>query len=273
MGRRLGQHFLVDPALLDRIVAAVRPEQGAPVLEIGAGTGTLTARLAQAGARVVAIERDPRLAAELAEKHREWTMVRIVAGDALELDWHALLELAPEPPPAVPRAPFKIAGNIPYAITSPLIEKALRPPLPERIVFTVQREVADRLAARPATKAYGALSVGVQAIASVERLFNIAAGSFRPPPRVESAVVRLTPLAEPLIEPDEHEAFRRFVAGLFSRRRKQIGRALRHMTQRGASEVEALLGSVQLRPEERAEALSPAVLVDLFRRVRKTLAD
>src|SRR5262249_15758516 len=143
----------------------------------------LTRELATRAARVVAIETDRKLAAELTGWARG-SNVSIVTGDALKTPW--------------PQADV-IAGNIPYQITSPLIERALTPPRPRRIVFLVQREVADRLAARPGTKAYGALSAGVQLVASVERLFAVKAGAFRPPPRVESAVVRITPHPKALV--------------------------------------------------------------------------
>ena len=111
-----------------------------------------------------------------------------------------------------------------------MIDKALTPPLPERVVFLVQAEVADRVAAPPGTKTYGALSVGVQAVCRVEKLFTIAAGAFRPPPKVRSAVVRLTPLEEPLIEPEEVAPFRKFVTACFSRRRKQLRNVIAGVT-------------------------------------------
>src|SRR5439155_10046203 len=150
----------------------------------------------------------------------------VAPGNALKLDWRALLDALPGIPHAEFRTPHcKVIGNIPYYITSPLLEKALIPPLPERIVFLVQREVADRLAARPGTKPYGALSVGVQAACRVEKLLVVPAGAFRPRPKVDSALLRLTPLAEPLVAPGEAGAFRTFVAAGFSRRRKQVGGA------------------------------------------------
>ncbi len=170
---------------------------------------------------------------------------RVIVGDALEIDWHSL-------------AAHKIVGNIPYYITSPLIDKALAPPLPERVVFLVQAEVADRMAAPPGTKTYGALSVGVQAVCRVEKLFTIAAGAFQPPPKVRSAAVRLTPLAEPLIEPEEIAPFRKFVTACFSKRRKQLKNAVPGMTD---ADFEALGLDPKLRPER----LSPTDFVRLMR--------
>src|SRR5213083_3774963 len=132
---------------------------------------------------------------------------------------------------------LKVVGNIPYAITSPLIDKALTPPLPARIVFLVQAEVADRLAASPGSKPYGALSVGVQAVSRVERLFTVRAGAFTPPPKVHSALMRLTPLPEPLVAPEEIVAFRAFVTACFSRRRKQLRNVVAGATGHSAARV------------------------------------
>ncbi|HLQ68888.1 MAG TPA: 16S rRNA (adenine(1518)-N(6)/adenine(1519)-N(6))-dimethyltransferase RsmA [Gemmatimonadales bacterium] len=238
MKPRLGQHFLSDSKILGRIADALDPRPGESVIEIGPGRGALTRELLNRGLRVIAIERDRGLAAVLEG-------ARVIVGDALEIDWHSL-------------AAHKIVGNIPYYITSPLIDKALTPPLPERVVFLVQAEVADRMAAPPGTKTYGALSVGVQAVCRVEKLFTIAAGAFQPPPKVRSAAVRLTPLAEPLIEPEEIAPFRKFVTACFSKRRKQLKNAVPGMTD---ADFEALGLDPKLRPER----LSPTDFVRLMR--------
>jgi 16S rRNA (adenine1518-N6/adenine1519-N6)-dimethyltransferase len=264
---RLGQHFLADRNLLRKIVAALDPQRGDVVVEIGPGTGNLTAILAPLVQRVVAIETDRRLAAELRGRgKREEGKVTIVEGDALELDWHGLV--VPFPLPSSPFPPFKVIGNIPYYITSPLIEKALSPPLPSRVVFLVQREVADRLAAEPGSKPYGALSVGVQAVCRVEKLFVVKAGAFRPAPEVDSAVVRFTPRADPLIEPDEAAAFRAFVSACFSRRRKQLRNAVMAATGRRAAAVSALLAALGLEPAARPETLGAEAFARLLRASR-----
>jgi 16S rRNA (adenine1518-N6/adenine1519-N6)-dimethyltransferase len=251
MPRRLGQHFLRDPAILDRIVAALDPQPDDVVLEIGPGEGTLTRRLAPRVQRVVAIEKDRRLAARLKDE-RGVDHVTVLEGDALEHDWHQ-------------SSPSKIIGNIPYNITSPLIEKALEPPLPSVIVFLVQKEVAERVTAAPGSKTYGALSVGVQVAARAERLFTVKAGAFAPPPKVDSAVLRLTPLAEPLVSPTEHAAFRSFVVGLFGQRRKQLVRSLRDVRGLDRGAAEQALRSAGLSPQDRVEAISPEGLVRLHR--------
>jgi 16S rRNA (adenine1518-N6/adenine1519-N6)-dimethyltransferase len=253
----LSQHFLRDPRILARIASALDPTPDDAVLEIGAGEGTLTSALAPRVGRLVAIEKDRELAAGLRDRAaRAWSgaVPHVVCGDALGLDWHELMG-----------GPFKVAGNIPYRITSPLIEKALHPPRPLLIVFLVQSEVADRLAARPGTRAYGALSVGVQAVATVERMFGVAAGAFTPRPRVASAVVRLRPRAEPLVGVGEDLALRRFTTACFGQRRRQLRRALRTVWGVGAPEVERTLAELGLDPAQRPEALSVADFVSLLR--------
>lgn len=268
MGRRLGQHFLTDPAILDRIVDALDPQPTDTVIEIGAGQGTLTVRLAPRVGRVIAIERDRALATALQEGARRGAPARlaanvtVVAGDALRLDWAALARDA-LPAAGAPPA-HKVVGNIPYYITSPLIDKALTPPPPQVVVYLVQREVAERLAAEPGGRDYGALTVGVRAAARVERLFVVRAGAFRPPPAVDAAAVRFTPLATPLLAPARQAAFRRFVTQLFSRRRKQLGRSLRDVGGLDREQAGALLSALGIPPEARPEVLSPQALVELF---------
>jgi 16S rRNA (adenine1518-N6/adenine1519-N6)-dimethyltransferase len=236
--RRLGQHFLSDPKILGRIVDALDPVPGETVLEIGPGKGTLTDALLGRGLHVVAIEKDKQLAGALVRAN-----LTVIAGDALRLDW--------------PRA-SKVVGNIPYYITSPLIDKALTAPLPERVVFLVQEEVADRIAAQPGSKTYGAFSVGVQAVARVEKLFGIAPGAFRPPPKVRSALLRLTPLVAPLVTGAEIAALRMFVTACFSRRRKQLKNAIPGLN-------EADLKALGFDPTVRPERLPPEAFVRLLR--------
>lgn len=242
------------------------------MLEIGAGRGTLTRVLLARGARVIAIEKDRRLLQRLEEELLEAgergaasRTVRLVGGDALHLDWPELVAAFAGTTPRFPLPVFRVIGNIPYAITSPLIEKALTPPLPERIVFLMQREVADRLAALPGTRAYGALSVGVQASCRVERLFVIRAGAFRPPPRVDSAVVRLFPLADPPIAPQRHASFRAFVTSCFGARRKQLRNVVAHVTGQAPVAAAEILVALGLDPAARPETLTPAQFVALAR--------
>jgi 16S rRNA (adenine1518-N6/adenine1519-N6)-dimethyltransferase len=255
-GARLGQHFLFDPAILGRIADAAVAAPDETVIEIGPGKGTLTRELAKRAARVTSIEMDRRLAADLAEA-MAGTNVTVVQGDALEAAWPAA---------------DVIAGNIPYQITSPLIERALRAATEgrpcRRIVFLIQREVADRLAARPGEKAYGAMSAGVQLVADVELLFHVKAGSFKPPPKVESAVVRIVPRATPIAaSPDEEARTRALIKALFQRRRNQIQRSIREYASDTGYRIPDTnaLEAAGFNPMARAEELSPEAFVKLAR--------
>lgn len=249
--RRLGQHFLTDPRILQRIADALGATAADTVLEIGPGPGGLTEVLAGYAGRLVAIEKDADLVPALRARV---PAAEVVEADALEADWHALA--GPD---------FLVAGNIPYNITSPLIDKALTPPRPRRIVFLVQKEVADRVGAAPGSEAYGALSVGVQAVARAERLLTVPAGAFHPRPKVDSAVLRLTPLAAPIVSDDEVERFRRLVVGLFGFRRKQLGRGLRELTGWDAERVEGALAAAGIPPSARSETVPPAAFAVLLR--------
>lgn len=252
--KRFGQHFLASPSVLGKIVAAIGATSSDQVLEIGPGPGVLTAALLDSGASVTAIEIDRDLASRLRTRFPE---LRLHEGDALDVSW----------PEAVGAAEggYLLAGNLPYNITSPLLEKALTPPLPARAVFLVQKEVADRIVAEPGTKAYGALSVGIGVAAQVERIAVVPPGAFRPPPRVHSAIIRITPRSDPLVRPSEGAAFRRVVTGIFSYRRKQLHRALRELTGWSPDRVDPVLAQAGLDPAVRAETLEPAAFVALFR--------
>jgi len=252
--RRLGQHFLTDPRLLARIADALEAGPGDTVLEIGPGQGSLTASLSERAGRVIAIEKDRDLVSALRSR---FPMVQVIQADALDVDWHDLSPADGEG--------LLVTGNIPYNITSPLIDKALLPPRPRRTVFLVQKEVADRITASPGTRQYGALTIGVQAVALAERLFTVPAGAFHPRPKVDSAVLRLTPLVEPLVSDAARESFRGLVVGLFSFRRKQILRALREFTGWSPERAADLLARAGVPETVRPEVLSPAEFVRLHR--------
>jgi 16S rRNA (adenine1518-N6/adenine1519-N6)-dimethyltransferase len=253
--RRLGQHFLTDPGILARIADALEAGPDDAVLEIGPGPGSLTAALVARAGRLVAIEKDRELTGPLRAR---FPSVEVIESDALEVDWHALMA-----------GPFLVAGNIPYNITSPLLDKALAPPVPRRIVFLVQKEVADRVTAGPGTSAYGALSVGVQAVAKAERRFTVPAGAFRPRPKVDSAVLRLTPLERPVVETEARESFRSMVVGLFGFRRKQLLRGVRELTGWELERAGERLQHAAVDPVARPETLSPAD----FARLHSSLVD
>ena len=245
--KSLGQHFLSDPTILERIAGALGANGTETVVEVGAGRGALTAHLLPRAARVIAIEYDRALAALLRQRFASEPRLEIVEADVLAAPLRSVAGTED----------FLLVGNVPYYITTPIIFHALERPRPRRAVFLVQAEVADRLAAAPGSGAYGALSVNVQAVARVERLFRVPAGAFRPPPKVESAVVRLEPRADAAVVPAEEHAFRGLVQRAFGLRRKQMRRVVRSLFDVSAAQAEAYLQTARVDPNARPETLSP----------------
>ena len=255
--KRLGQHFLTDRHALERIVDALEIGLGETVVEIGPGRGALTDLLAERAAHLIAVEIDRLLIPVLTERYAAVPNVRIVEADVLEISLGSLVD-----------GPFALIGNVPYYITTPIIFQALRPPRPTRMVFLVQREVADRIAAPPGDRTYGALSANVQALADVHIAGRVSAGSFHPKPKVDSAILRLTPRAEPLVTSEEERPFQHFVQAAFGQRRKQIRRVLRELFAIDVARAEAVLRECAIHPEARPETLSAAEFVAILRAVR-----
>ena len=245
--KSLGQHFLTDRRILTRIADALHLTGSETVLEIGPGRGALTDILVERAGRLIAIEYDRALAEILRTRYARRNNVLIAEADVLEV---SLGELA--------AGPYVLVGNVPYYITTPILFHALVPPRADRTVYLVQKEVADRLSAAPGTKEYGALTVNVAAVAKAETLFKVPAGAFSPPPKVESAVVRITPLPQPLLHQDEERPFRLLVQGAFGMRRKQMRRVLRSLYAVDASVADEVLQGASIEPEARPETLTPA---------------
>ena len=221
-------------------------------MEIGPGRGALTEPLLARGFRVLAVELDRLMAEELRRRWGDEERFRLVEGDALEVRL----------PDAADGDPIWVAGNLPYAITSPLLFHFLDQVDRARIVgmvFMIQKEVAERLAADPGTKAYGALTVGVRLVADVERLFDVGPGAFRPPPAVVSSVIRLTPHDRFGLDEARRERLRRLVQALFGQRRKQLQKSLRMLA--GLALDQAATAGVSERSgldlARRPETLSP----------------
>ena len=252
--KSLGQHFLTDRRVLGRIADALHLDGSETVLEIGPGRGALTDILADRAKRLIAIEYDRALAEILRQRYARKNNVLIAEANVLEV---SLGELA--------AGPYVLVGNVPYYITTPILFHALVPPRAVRSVYLVQKEVADRLCAEPGTKEYGALTVNVAVVAKAEMLFTVSAGSFAPPPRVESAVVRITPSATPLIAPQEERPFRVLVQGAFGMRRKQMRRVVRSLYGVGPDAADAMLGAAMIEPEVRPETLTPLQFAALLR--------
>ena len=202
--QKLGQHFLIKGAILERIAAAACPEPGSVVIEIGPGRGALTARLLPRASRVIAVEIDPFLANHVRTKYAD-AGLEVVEADVLDTD------LAQWGPAAV-------CGNLPYYITSPILAKLAGVPF-TRAVFLIQKEVAARLTASPGSRDYGYLTVQTALFATARRLFDVKPGAFHPPPKVDSTVVLLEPRAR-LVE--NAAAFLEFAGRAFHQKRKTI---------------------------------------------------
>lgn len=256
--KSLGQHFLTDPRLLARIASATDAGTRDVVLEIGPGKGALTEALLNRGCTVVAIERDERMMITLQRKFAGRNFA-LIAGDALELDWPSLVA-----PWTVDGYTWRVAGNIPYYITSPLLEKALTAPFPASVTYLVQKEVADRIVAPAAHDDYGALSIGIQAVAEAKRLFTVGKGAFTPPPKVDSAVLQLIPRATPLVSPDQVRPFRTLVTSLFSYRRKRMQKALREALDLSADDAARMLTEARIDPDVRPEVVDVAAFIRLL---------
>ncbi len=250
--RDLGQHFLLDANLTDRIArAAFGPGEAdlsrGTAIEIGPGPGGLTRSLLRAGARVLAVEVDRRALDALADLSA-LAGGRLVAmeTDALELDLQSAARSHGLPPP------YRIVSNLPYNIGTPLLVRWLRNPADiERMVLMFQREVADRLTARPGSKTYGRLSVFAQWLCEAATLFGLPAAAFTPPPKVASSVVSLRPRAAPLA-PADPACLERVTAAAFGRRRKMLRQSLKPLLAEPAEALRAL----GIDPTARGETLT-----------------
>ncbi|MBO5588867.1 MAG: 16S rRNA (adenine(1518)-N(6)/adenine(1519)-N(6))-dimethyltransferase RsmA [Anaerovibrio sp.] len=216
--KRLGQNFLVDANIVRGIVEAVGAKPGDRILEIGPGIGTLTQGLAESGAEVTAVELDKKLPAVLAETLAGYNNVRIVPGDILKVNI----------PEIMGDGPFKVAANLPYYITTPILMALLEKHLPMSILVTmVQKEVALRMIAKPGGKAYGALSVAVQYYTQPHIAFDVPPRSFIPAPEVDSVVIVCDVREKPAVEVQDEKMFFKVVKAAFGQRRKTIANAMK----------------------------------------------
>ncbi len=243
--KRFGQHFLTDRHYLERIVEAIGPRRGDAMVEIGPGTGLLTERLAAALERLHVVEIDRDLAAAL---RRRFAPDRVVVheADALEFDFARL------------PAPLRVVGNLPYNVSTPILFRMAA--LAERIedcVFMLQKEVVDRMVAEPASPDYGRLSVMLQYRFAMACALRVPPGAFTPPPRVESALVRMRPLGPRRLRARDERLFEAIVAAAFSQRRKTLRNAARALV------LEAAFAAAGIDPGRRGETLSVAQFVAL----------
>lgn len=244
--QKLGQHFLQSTRILERIADAACPEGTRQVIEIGPGQGALTELLLARAERVVAIEMDPDLAEQLRQR---WPELHLAEGNALNFDWTQW-------------GAATLAGNLPYYVATAIISKYLANPGElTQAVFLIQKEVAERIAAKPGTRDFGYLSVECQYLANVEYLFSVPPGAFRPPPKVDSAVIRLTPRRQ--VQRDDAKRFLEFASACFRHKRKTLRN---NLAERYAKEQLEAIPAVS----KRAEQLSVTQLLELFRQLMPT---
>jgi len=247
--KRFGQHFLHDPSVIARIVAAIDPRPGERLVEIGPGLGALTLPLLDRAGRLEVVELDRDVIPQLVARARGHGELVVHEADALEFDFAAL---------AGPGPPLRLCGNLPYNISTPLLFHLLEAHAAiADMHFMLQKEVVARMAAVPSTRAYGRLTVMLAVHCAVERLFDVGPGAFRPPPRVESSVVRLRPHREPPFAIADPARFAAVVAAAFGQRRKTLRNAL------AAHVAPAGFDAAGIDPGRRAETLTPAEFAHL----------
>ncbi len=254
--KSLGQHFLHERGIVDKLVMAIDPRPGDRIVEIGPGQGALTFPLLARHGTLTAIEFDRDLLLPLAQAATEHGALRLINADVMNVDFSALASEIPQG--AEIAGPIRLVGNLPYNLSSPILFHALDHADAIRDMhFMLQKEVVDRMAAAPGSKVYGRLSVMLQAYCTVTALFKVPPGAFRPPPKVDSAVVRLVPRPSDEIGIDDPSRFSAVVRAAFGQRRKTLRNALstvcdtEHITAAG------------IDPQNRAEQLSVSDFVRL----------
>jgi 16S rRNA (adenine1518-N6/adenine1519-N6)-dimethyltransferase len=254
--RSLGQNFLIDGNIVRKSLELAQIAPGDDVVEIGPGLGTLTSALLETGAKIWAVEKDPALAAHLQQtlgtQHPK--AFRLLEADAVE---HPLAELPEE---RATDGTFKIVANLPYAIATPWMDAVLGGPLPARLVLMVQQEAAQRYAAQPGTKQFGAISIFLQAAFDLAPGHRVSATCFYPRPEIESQLLHLVRKPAPFVFSPE---IKLFIRGLFQHRRKQLGALLRGRLADGGAAWLARLAPHGLSPQSRPEDIPPATWMEL----------
>ncbi|MDN8645856.1 16S rRNA (adenine(1518)-N(6)/adenine(1519)-N(6))-dimethyltransferase RsmA [Stenotrophomonas indicatrix] len=246
--KQLGQHFLADRYYIDKIVMAVNPKDGDRLVEIGPGQGAITLPLLRVHPKMTVIEFDRDLIAPLTAAAEPLGELTIVNRDVLRVDFTELAD----------GQPIRLVGNLPYNISSPILFHALEhAAVVSDMHFMLQKEVVDRMAAGPGSKVFGRLSVMLQAYCEVTSLFVVPPGAFRPPPKVDSAVVRLVPRDPASIDIKNHKRFAEVVKAAFGQRRKTLRNALNNVV---SAEQFVAAG---VRPDARAEQLDVAEFIAL----------
>lgn len=250
--RALGQHFLRDDAVAERIIGEVRPTNRDLVIEIGPGLGALTGRLARAAGRLLALEVDLVMAAGLVERFAEAPHVEVLVADARSFDYGGLAGLKPDPIGRI-----LVVGNLPYSVGKPILQALVEAgSAVDEMVLMLQKEVAERVAAAPGGRAYGSLSVLTQLSCEARLAFTVPPGAFRPPPQVESAVIHLRVRRPPPVPVDDAARLRVVVLAAFSQRRKSLANALASGLGLKVERARAMCEAVGIDGGRRAETLS-----------------
>ena len=252
--RALGQHFLRDDAVAERIVALVRPTPRDLVIEIGPGLGALTGRLAREAGRLLALEVDEVMAAGLLERFADASHVEVFVADARSFNYTGLSALKPDPAGRV-----LVVGNLPYSVGKPILQVLVEAgPAVDEMALMLQKEVAERVAAGPGGKTYGSLSVLTQLACEARLAFTVPPAAFRPPPQVDSAVIHLRVRRAPPVPVADPARLRAVVLAAFGQRRKSLANALATGLGMAAGRARALCDTAGIDAGRRAETLSLA---------------
>jgi 16S rRNA (adenine1518-N6/adenine1519-N6)-dimethyltransferase len=245
----LGQHFLVDFNILNKVIRTAQVEKEDVVLEVGPGLGRMTLALAHEVKKVIAVEIDPKLVAILKEKVTDYHNVEVVKSDILKVDFKQFFEKEGQP--------IKVVANLPYQISTPLLFRFIESKEAfSTITLMLQKEVAERMVAPPGQKEYGPLSIFIQMFLDVSIRFFIKPSAFFPPPKVESAVVHMVWKEKPMIERKDEEWFKRVVKACFGYRRKTLLNALKHSELSLPESIESRMEKIGIDPRRRPETLT-----------------
>ncbi len=258
--KRLGQHFLVDRNILNKIVRAAQVEKEDVILEVGPGLGEMTLALAHQAKKVIGIEIDERLVAILRQKVKDRPNVKVIKSDVLKIDFKRHFREETRP--------IKVVANLPYQISTPLLFRFIESKeIFSDLFLMLQKEVAERMVASPGRKEYGPLSIFIQAFSNVSIQFIIKPSAFFPPPKVESGLVHMAWKEKPMIKTDDEEWFKRVVKACFSYRRKTLINALKHSELSPLRSVESRMEEIGIDPRRRPETLT----IDEFARLAGAL--
>jgi 16S rRNA (adenine1518-N6/adenine1519-N6)-dimethyltransferase len=247
--KSLGQHFLVDRNILDKVIRAAEVEKEDVVLEVGPGLGEMTLALARQAKRVIAVEIDSKLAAILGKKMKDYPNVEVVNRDILKVDFNLFFKKEGHP--------IKVVANLPYQISTPLLFRFIESKeIFSSFTLMLQKEVAERMVTSPGGKEYGPLSIFIQMVSDVSILFFIKPSAFFPPPKVESAVVQMAWKERPIIALQNEEWFKKVVRACFGYRRKTLINALKHSELTLHESIELKMDEIGIDPRRRPETLT-----------------